>query len=87
MKMLSINLLKENYHQSMEGVYQSMAGKKTKQSTQTQTQSILDRYESNRDDIIRLSREIADLKHQMIKLLTKDTELFNQIREAHDNQR
>lgn len=64
-----------------------MAGKKTKQSTQTQTQSILDRYESNRDDIIRLSREIADLKHQMIKLLTKDTELFNQIREAHDNQR
>lgn len=64
-----------------------MAGKKIKQSTQTQTQSILDRYESNRDEIIRLSREIANLKHQMIKLLTEDTELFNQIREAHDNQK
>ena len=60
--------------------------KKTKQSTQTQTQSILDRYESNRDEIIRLSREIADLKYQMIKLLMKDEELFNQIREMHDNE-
>lgn len=58
-----------------------------KKSTQIQTQSILDRYESNRNEIIRLSREIADLKHQMIKLLTEDTELFNQLREAHDNQR
>ena len=63
-----------------------MAGKKS-QSTQTRTQSILDRYEANRDEIIRLSREIAELKHQMIKLLTEDEELFNQIREAHDNQR
>lgn len=61
--------------------------KKTKQSVQTQTQSILDRYESNRDKIISLSRQIADLKYQMIKLLMKDEELFNQIREAHDNQK
>ena len=61
--------------------------KKTKQSTKTRTQSILDRYESNRDEIIRLSREIADLKSQMVKLLIEDDDLFNQIREAHDNQR
>ena len=61
--------------------------KKTKQSTQTRTQSILDRYESNKDEIIRLSREIAVLKSQMINLLMKDDELFNQIREVHENQR
>ena len=64
-----------------------MQKKTTKKPKDVHTGSILDRYDSNRDEIIRLSREIADLKHQMIKLLTEDTELFNQIREAHDNQR
>ena len=63
-----------------------MQKKTTKQSTKTQTQSLIDEYESNRDDIIRLSRQIGDLKSQMIKLLVKEEVLFNQIREAHDNQ-
>ena len=63
-----------------------MQKKTTKQSTKTQTQSLIDEYESNRDDIIRLSRQIGDLKSQIIKLIVKEEVLFNQIREAHDNQ-
>lgn len=69
-----------------KGGIKLMQKKTTKQSTKTQTQSLIDEYESNRDDIIRLSRQIGDLKSQMIKLLVKEEVLFNQIREAHDNQ-
>lgn len=61
--------------------------KKTTRSQKTRTQSLLDEYESNRGEIIKLSREIANLKSQMIKLLAKEEVIFNQIREAHDNQK
>ncbi len=63
-----------------------MQKKAVKKPKERQTESILDRYESNRDEIIRLAREISDLKYKMIKLLLQDDELFNQIREAHDNE-
>lgn len=61
--------------------------KKTKQTQKTRTQSLLDEYDSNSGEIIKLSREIANLKSQMIKLLVKEDGLINLIREANDNQK
>lgn len=60
--------------------------KKKSTQIQTKTQSLIDEYESNRDKIVVLSRQIGDLKHQMVELLLKDEAIFNLIREVHDNE-